>query len=69
MSVGVLFAEKPGAAVLERSIDGVNWVVAGAIASAANDSMYVLQTVCGFVVGEMFRVITTGEPASINILE
>jgi hypothetical protein len=69
MSVGVKFAAKPGAAVVERSIDGVNWAVAGAIASGANDSMYVLRNVCGFVVGERFRVTVTGAPESIHVLE
>jgi hypothetical protein len=69
MAAGVRFREKPGAATVERSIDGVNWAVAGAIASMSNDSLYVLQNVFGFVVGEVFRVITTEEPESIRILE
>jgi hypothetical protein len=70
MAVGVKFSEKPGAATVERSIDGgVNWVVAGAVATVANDSRYVLQNVCGFVAGEVFRIITTEEPESIHILE
>jgi hypothetical protein len=68
MAVGVAFSGRPGAAVVERSIDGVNWVVAGAIASASNDSMYVLQNVCGFVLGEAFRVIATEAPLVIHVL-
>jgi hypothetical protein len=69
MSIGVKFAGQPGAAVVERSIDGVNWAVAGAIASVANDSAYVLQNVCGFVTGEVFRVRVNEEPESIHVLE
>lgn len=70
MAVGVKFLGSPGAVVVERSIDdGTNWVVAGAIASVSNDSMYVLENVCGFVVGEFFRVVTTEEPESIHVLE
>jgi hypothetical protein len=51
IAVGVKFLEHPGAVTVERSIDGVNWAVAGAIAGGANDSLYVLQGVCGFVIG------------------
>jgi hypothetical protein len=69
MTVGVKFLERPGAVTVERSIDGVDWVVAGAIAGGANDSLYVLQSVCGFVIGEFFRVITTEEPESIKVLK
>jgi hypothetical protein len=69
MAVGVKFLNSPGAVIVERSIDSTNWVVAGAVATIANDSMYVLQNVCGFVIGEVFRVTATSEPESINILE
>jgi hypothetical protein len=69
MSVGVKFAGKAGAAVVEGCIDGVNWTVAGALAGAANSSDYIRRNVCGFVVGEVFRIITTEEPESIHILE
>jgi hypothetical protein len=69
MAFGVKFVSTPGAVVVEHSIDGVNWVIAGAIASAANDSMYVLRSVFGFVVGEVFRVIATEAPESIHVLE
>jgi hypothetical protein len=69
MSVGVKFWDRPGAAVVERSIDGENWVTAGAIASAGNDARYVLLNVCGFVAGERFRVTATELPERIHILE
>jgi hypothetical protein len=70
MAVGVKFAAKPGSSSVERSINGgMDWVVAGMVASAANSSGYVVMNVCGFVVGEIFRVTATEEPASIDILE
>jgi hypothetical protein len=70
MAVGVMFLNRPGAVVIERSIDGgANWVVAGLIGYATSNCLYVLQSVCGFVIGEVFRVIATEEPASINVLE
>ena len=69
ISIGVKFGAKMGSTVVHRSIDGVNWAVAGMIAGASNDSTYLLQNVCGFVVGESFRVETSEEPESINVLE
>ena len=69
VAVGVKFLERPGSAVVERSIDGVNRVVAGVMAGGSNDSMYVLMNVCGFVVGETLRVVVTEEPESMHFLE
>ncbi|MDR1114629.1 MAG: hypothetical protein LBL33_00460 [Tannerella sp.] len=69
VTVRVKFLERLGAVTVERSINGVNWVVVGAIAGGANNSLYVLQSVCGFVSGEAFRMITIREPESIKVLK
>jgi hypothetical protein len=68
MTIGVRFAGKPGSAVLEHSIDGVNWVVAGLVAGVANDSAYATNTF-RIVIGEYFRVRTSEEPESIQVFE
>jgi hypothetical protein len=69
MAVGVKFSAHAGAVTVERSVDGVNWFVAGAVAGISNDRLYVLQNVYGFVTGERFRVIATEEPEIIHVLE
>jgi hypothetical protein len=71
MAVGVKFPNtgKPGAVIVEQTIDGENWTLAGQIVGRMNDtSYYVLKNVCGFVVGTSFRIVISTEPESIKIL-
>jgi hypothetical protein len=67
MMVQVVFAGKPGAAVLEMSIDGVHSVVAGKIAGP-DSSRCVIRPVCGIVLGTEFKVVCMAEPEGILVL-
>ena len=54
-----------GSATVERSITGNKWIVAGVLPCAEFFEM----NVCCAVAGQQFRVVTTEEPTSINVLE
>ncbi len=55
----IAFENKTGSVVVERSIDGINWVVAGLVCGLMNESQHVEFGISGAVTGQKVRLVTS----------
>jgi hypothetical protein len=65
MVVRVEFADKPDICIVERSITGAGWVIAGTTPCAKVHEV----NVYGQVPGQQYRIVTGSEPLIIGYLE